>query len=168
MCSGRRLALALLLVLWLSWPLPAQSSDSPPTSQAELSELLIALSESYETTINELEQQLQNSSSTISEQARLLTKASKELEKAQTQQRRAEKAFARVVTSLNEAERSQRNSSASIAQLRSQLDDSESSLKRLERQVTQLRRRMWIERVVITVVAGAIGYATAEIVDAVK
>ena len=166
--NGKRSLSALLLALLLLLSSPLAWSQSSPTLPEELPDNLRAISTRLDKYATELSDFSEQSESRIVDLQRLSDEQQRELAKRADEARNLKQAFARIVTELNKSERDsqslEQDKTRSIAQLQAlekKLADSEKSLQRL-------KRRMWIERVVLVLVAGATGYATAEIVDAVR
>lgn len=168
MWTGRRLGLVLVLALLpLSFSLP-QESGSSPTSQAALSAELRQMQTRLNEYASELRRLQQSTATRLTDMSEHSETLSRKLDEAQESQRNLRQSYARLVRTLNTSERELQDSKTTTSQLQSQSKELRKSLDALEKSLRQLRRRMWIERAVITIVSGAIGYAAAEIVDAIR
>jgi len=168
MWIGKRWALALVLVLSPLWLLLGQSSDSLPTSQAALSAELRQMQTRLNEYASELRQLQESSATRLRDMSGHLEKLEQKLTEAKESQANLRQSFARLVGKLNSSERELQDSETTTLQLQSQSGELKTSLDDLEKSLKQLRRRLWIERIVLTIAGIGIGYGTAEIVDILR
>jgi chromosome segregation ATPase len=158
---------ALLLALLVSLPLPAQSSDSLPTSQAALSAELRQMQTRLNEYASELRRLQESSAIRLTNMSERLQTLSQKLDEASESQASLRRSFARLVSKLNSSERELQDSRTTTLRLQSQSEELKQSLNDLEKSLRQLRRRLWIERIVLTLAGLGLGYGAAEMVDAI-
>lgn len=168
MCNGRHFLSVLLLALFLLSVSPPGSPQSSPTSPPELSAQLRTMQQRLNEYASELRRLQESSATRLTDMSEHLAELERKLDEANESQQNLRRSYARLVSQLNLSDRELQDSKTTTLQLQSQSEELKKSLDSLEKSLKRLKRRMWIERIVLTLAGIGLGYGVAEIVDAIE